>query len=434
MDGLKLLLGCLKLKPSTNPNSNMNINQYIAHTFLTSRFRQLVVAVLSVTFGISMYVFMNSFMDGVNNEQTKITFTSMPHIKIYNELPSEVAPILTQKDAEGKILMVNNQRNIRYTEGLKDADAITNRFADHDDIVAITTQLNQNVFIRNGVSKVSANLSGIETTNENQLFKTADYLVEGDLFELDRQSNGIILGTGLAHNLGVSKGDNVSVSTADGIDKVFEVIGLIETGAIGADKTRALVSISAAQQLFSKNKSYATEILINISDYNKARSTAATLAQQTNYKVEAWQEGNSQLDSSNILRDIIALAVSLTILIVAGFGIYNIMNMTVNEKIKEIAILKAMGFHGGDVIEIFLTQSVIIGFLGGLIGLGLGNIIVKIVDQVPFEIGSLTTLPVAYSATDYILAFSFGVIITFLAGFLPARKASKIDPVDILRG
>ncbi|NRB64273.1 MAG: FtsX-like permease family protein, partial [Saprospiraceae bacterium] len=100
----------------------------------------------------------------------------------------------------------------------------------------------------------------------------------------------------------------------------------------------------------------------------------------------------------------------------------------------EIAILKAMGFHGGDVIEIFLTQSVIIGFLGGLIGLGLSNIIVKIVDQVPFEIGSLTTLPVAYSATDYILAFSFGVIITFLAGFLPARKASKIDPVDILRG
>jgi ABC-type antimicrobial peptide transport system permease subunit len=55
------------------------------------------------------------------------------------------------------------------------------------------------------------------------------------------------------------------------------------------------------------------------------------------------------------LRDIIAIAVSLTILIVAGFGIYNIMNMTVNEKIKEIAILKAMGFNGNDVIEIFLT-------------------------------------------------------------------------------
>ena len=110
------------------------------------------------------------------------------------------------------------------------------------------------------------------------------------------------------------------------------------------------------------------------------------------------------------------------------------MNMTVNEKIKEIAILKAMGFSGGDVIEIFLTQSVVIGFLGGVVGLGLGNVIVRIVDNVPFEIGPLTTLPVSYSPSDYFMAFAFGIIITFLAGYLPARKASKIDPVEILRG
>ena len=154
----------------------------------------------------------------------------------------------------------------------------------------------------------------------------------------------------------------------------------------------------------------------------------------TDYKVEAWQEGNSQLDSANVLRDIIAIAVSLTILIVAGFGIYNIMNMTVNEKIKEIAILKAMGFNGKDIIEIFLIQSVFIGFIGGLTGLGLGSIIVRIVDNPPFEMGTLTTLPTAYNASDYALAFCFGIIVTFLAGYLPAKKASKIDPVEILRG
>lgn len=150
--------------------------------------------------------------------------------------------------------------------------------------------------------------------------------------------------------------------------------------------------------------------------------------------MEAWQEGNSQLDAANVLRDIVAVAISLTILIVAGFGIYNIMNMTVNEKIKEIAILKAMGFGGKDIIEIFLTQSIVIGFLGGLTGLGLGNIIVRLVDNVPFEIATLTTLPVEYSTADYVMAFCFGIIITFIAGYLPARKASKVDPVEILRG
>ncbi len=412
----------------------MNTNHKIAAVLLTSRLRQLVVAVLSVTFGISMYVFMNSFMAGVNNEQTEITFTSMAHIKIYNDQAGEVKPILSAPKDSSTVLMVSNARNIRYSEGIKNADAIKKEFSVLSDISGITVQLNQNVFIRNGVSKVSATLSGIETWSEDQLFNTSKYLTEGKLFDLDKRSNGIILGTGLARTIGVSTGDHVAVTTSDGLSKTFKVIGLIETGANTADRSRAIVSIQTARQLFSKNKSYATEVLVNAQNYYNARKVAAEIAQLTDYKVEAWQEGNSQLDSANTLRDIIAVAVSLTILIVAGFGIYNIMNMTVNEKIKEIAILKAMGFNGKDVIEIFLIQSVVIGFMGGLTGLGLGNIIVRIVDNVPFEIATLTTLPMEYKTSDYLLAFGFGIIITFLAGYLPARKASKLDPVDILRG
>jgi len=412
----------------------MNINQRIANIFLTSRVRQLLVAVLSVTFGISMYVFMNSFMSGVNQEQTEITFTAMSHIKIYNELPHEVRSIKPTPRDSHTVLVVSNNRNIRYTEGIQNVDPIKAELSQIPNITGVTAQLNQNVFVRNGVSKASASLSGIETTNEDNLFNTADYLVEGDLGDLDKQSNAIILGTGLAKNIGVRMGNNITVLTSEGLSKSFKVVGLIETGANMADRTRAIVSIQTARQLLSENRSYATEILVNLTDYNDAQETAEVIKQLTEYKVEPWQEGNEQLDSSNVLRDIIAIAVSLTILIVAGFGIYNIMNMTVNEKIKEIAILKAMGFNGKDVVEIFLTQSVIIGLIGGLTGLMLGATIVKIVDQVPFEMGPLTTLPVTYDSSDYLMAFAFGILITFIAGYLPARKASKLDPVDILRG
>ena len=143
---------------------------------------------------------------------------------------------------------------------------------------------------------------------------------------------------------------------------------------------------------------------------------------------------NGQLDAGNELRNIIAIAVSLTILLVAGFGIYNIMNMTVNEKIKEIAILKAMGFAGRDVVQIFLSQSLIIGLLGGLVGMGFGYVVSAVVNHVPFEIATLTTLPVAFRPIDYIMAISFGLITTFVAGYLPAKKASQVDPVAIIRG
>ena len=412
----------------------MNTNQKIAKVHLTSRFRQLLVAVLSVCFGISMYIAMNSFMAGVNNIQTEITFTSMSHIKIYNDLVEDITPIVPKPQDDSTILMVNNAKNIQYTEGIKNADAIKDKLLNLSEINGVALQLNENVFIRNGVSKASASLSGIETINENELFETAKYIIEGNLSELDRRSDGIILGVGLAQTIGVKTGNTIFLTTSDGISKTFKVIGLLESGSKSADKTRALISIQTARQLFSKNRSYATDVLVNTYDYNNARAVAKKISALTDYKVESWQEGNDQLVSSSLLRDILAISVSLTILIVAGFGIYNIMNMTVNEKIKEIAILKAMGFNGKDVIEIFLTQSLAIGLIGGFVGLFLGNGIVQILDIVPFKIASHNTLPVVYNAKDYILAFVFGVVITLIAGYLPSRKASKVDPVEILRG
>lgn len=413
----------------------MNTNRRISWVHLTSKKKQLVVAVLSVTFGISMYVFMNSFMSGVNSAQTEISFTSMPHIRIYNDLPTEVKNILqpTEKD-ENALVIVNNAKNIRYTDGIKNTSTIKDAISKLKEVSAVSEQLNQNVFIRNGVTKVNASLSGVDVENEDQLFQTSKYMKEGNFFDLEKRSDGIILGVKLAQNLGVGMDDNITVITSDGTSRIFKIIGIIETGSSSADKTRAIVSIHTARQLFSKNRSFATDILVNLKDYNKAKEISKKISAITDYKVEAWQEGNAQLDSANVLRDIVAIAVSLTILIVAGFGIYNIMNMTVNEKIKEIAILKAMGFNGIDIVEIFLTQSVIIGLIGGFVGLILGYVISAIVDKIPFKIASFSTLPIDYNPKDYVLAFFFGLIITIIAGYLPARNASKVDPVEILRG
>ncbi|GAB2999036.1 ABC transporter permease [Cyclobacterium sediminis] len=411
----------------------MTTNQKIVKVFLTARVKQLVAAVLSVMFGISMYVFMNSFMDGVNTFQTDITFSAMSHIKIYNELKGDPRAIITSNKAD-ELVLVSNAKNIRYTEGIKNIDEIKEGLKDLSQITGIAAQLNQNVFIRNGVSKISANLSGIETQEENKVFGTAENIVQGNLYELDKRNDGVVLGTGLAEIIGVNLNDNITIQTSDGVSKVFKVVGTIETGAASLDRSRALVNIDVARQLLNKNKSYATDLMIDVDEYKNAIGIAQNIQPLTQYKVEPWQEGNAQMDSGELLRNIIAIATSLTILIVAGFGIYNIMTMTVNEKIKEIAILNAMGFNSKDIIEIFLLQSIFIGFLGGVAGLVFGNIISRIIDNTPFQLGLLDSLPMNYNPKDYALAFLFGLIITFIAGYLPALKASKLDPVDTLRG
>jgi lipoprotein-releasing system permease protein len=125
------------------------------------------------------------------------------------------------------------------------------------------------------------------------------------------------------------------------------------------------------------------------------------------------------------------------LLIVAGFGIYNILNMLIYEKMNDIAILKAIGFSGKDVQYIFMSQAIIIGLVGGLLGLLMGFIFTNIINTIPFKTEALPTVntyPINFSGWFYVIGIVFAMISTFFAGYLPSIKAKKIDPVKIIRG
>ena len=409
-------------------------NLKVAYAHLTSRVKQVLVAMLSVTFGISMYIFMNGFMTGVNDIQNKLAFSTLAHIRIFNDLPEDRSNLLASEFHENHLVNLRSPRVIQYTEGIKNADKIVTQIKNLPDVAGITSQVNLNVFFRNGATKANGVLSGIEALKEDELFGTSESIVAGTWHQLDHRSDAIVLGVGLAKRLNVNIDDNIIISTADGITRNFKIIGMIETTVGNVDNSKAYVRINAARQMLSKNRSYATDIQINVKEFNAADDLVEKIEPLTDYQIESWNLSNGQLKAGSDLRYIIAIAVSLTILLVAGFGIYNIMNMTVNEKIKEIAILKAMGFQGRDIVEIFLVQSVIIGLLGGVIGILFGSMVSVIVNHIPFQVGSLETLPMAYRASDYLSAFGFGMLTTFIAGYLPAKKASQVDPVFIIRG
>jgi lipoprotein-releasing system permease protein len=302
------------------------------------------------------------------------------------------------------------------------------------EVTNYTPEINENVFFKNVGAKINGTLSGVDVVNENKVFNIADYIVAGNWNELGYRPDGIILGAELAKTLSLNLDDDVNIVTSNSISKNYKVIGLFRTNVLAVDKSKAYLNINSMRQLLSKNQDYVTDVQINVKDYEQTAPLVNRLAPVIPYKVESWQTSNQQLLAGAQLRDIIAIAVSLTILLVAGFGIYNIMNMTINEKIREIAILKAMGFSGHDIVSIFLTQAIAIGIVGGVVGMLIGYMVSAIVNHVPFKIAGLDTLPMSYRAIDYILAFMFGLLTTLVAGYLPARKASKIDPVVIIRG
>jgi len=410
-----------------------SINNRISKVHLTSSIKQTVVAMLGVTFGISVYIFMTGFMTGINNLQSELAFSALSHVRIYNDGPSNSSN-LAKKSYPNSIINLRNAKVIKYTEGIKNSGAILNVIHAQKDIKGVTTQVNINVFFKNAGNKVNGTVSGIDVVNEDRVYGSAKHMLKGNWSELKYRSDGIFVGVELAKTLGLKMDDNVNILTSDGITKNYKVIGIFRTDVLSVDKTKAYVAINAARQLLGVNQDYVTDIQIDFTDYNNTQPLIDNIKNIIPYKIESWQMSNQQLVAGSSVRDIIARAVSLAILIVAGFGIYNIMNMTINQKIREIAILKAMGFSGKDVTQIFLTEAIFIGILGGVVGMVLGYIISRMVNKVKFEVAGMHFLPMTYDPKNYMLAFLFGLVTTFIAGYLPAHKASKIDPVSILRG
>jgi lipoprotein-releasing system permease protein len=168
-----------------------------------------------------------------------------------------------------------------------------------------------------------------------------------------------------------------------------------------------------------------------------APAVAKEYAQVFQTDAEDIQTANAQFETGSSIRSLISYVVGITLLIVAGFGIYNILNMMIYEKMDSIAILKATGFSGADVKRIFLGIAISIGLFGGGLGLIIGFLLSALIDQVPFNTAALPTMktyPVNYDLVYYVIGITFSIITTYFAGYFPARKASKVDPVVIIRG
>ncbi len=261
--------------------------------------------------------------------------------------------------------------------------------------------------------------------------------MEGDPTSLNKDQNGIFLGVGIAEKLSLRLGDLIQIGTATGGQFTFKIIGLYQSGMADIDNMQSFVNIKTAQKIAGESNSYFTDINIKLWDKEIAPELSKEYASKFDVSAIDINTANAQFDTGSSIRSMISYAVSITLLIVAGFGIYNILNMLIYEKMDDIAILKATGFSGKDVAQIFISQALFIGLLGGILGLALGYFGCLAISHTPFETEALPTVkfyPIDWNPMNYIIGILFALISTFFAGFLPSRKASKIDPVEIIRG
>ncbi|MDX1902703.1 MAG: ABC transporter permease [Thermonemataceae bacterium] len=408
----------------------------IAKTHLFAKKKQTLVASLGVTFGIAMFIVMIGFMTGINRVLENTALANSPHIRIYNEIKSQRKAIL-QEVFPQSLVIVHHQKPKNEKPKLKNGFVIIEKIKEMKEVWGVSAQLATQVFYSYGETQVNGNLAGVNILDEDKLFSIKDKLIAGDLESLIAANNGILMGSGLAKKLNIHIGDKITLLAPNGTNSLVKIVGIFKTGIGAIDNIKCYANIATVQRILQKDSHYLTEIYIRLKDANQARFLVKELKSRFGYEVEDWEKANETLLASSIIRNIMTYVVSVTLLVVAGFGIYNIINMTVYDKMKDIAILKAIGFDGANITEVFMYQAVFIGIMGGLAGLSLGFTLSFILSRTPFTAGEVLGIkffPVNFDPRFYIFGLVFGVLTTCLAGYFPARKASKIDPVAILRG
>jgi lipoprotein-releasing system permease protein len=417
---------------------NFKLLADISKSLLLARWRQSLVAAIGVTFSIAMFVSLLGFMNGLNDLLDGLIVNRTPHVRIFNEIkPNPNQPITITKDYKGSYNFISSLKSTGGRLDIYDNAAIQKAIKEDPRVLGLAPKLNAPVLYNSGTIDITGAISGIDVLAESQLFFFNDYVTTGSSIDIRNISNSIILGKGLADKLLADIGDIVQVTTSQGERISLKVVGYFQSGIAEYDKVQSYASISTVQKLLGKSNNYITDIQVKLKDITLAPAVANEYRKLYHTDAEDIQSANSQFETGSFVRTLISYVVGITLLIVAGFGIYNILNMMIYEKMDSIAIMKATGFSGNDVRKIFLGIALSIGFFGGLVGLLMGFLLSLFIDQIPFNTAALPTIktyPVNYAAYTYIIGFVFSILSTYLAGYFPARKASKIDPVIIIRG
>ncbi len=410
----------------------------IAFSLLLARWRQTMVAAIGVTFSITMFIALLSFMSGLNDMLDGLILNRTPHIRMYHEIkPSLPQPIDKSSDYTHFHNFVSSIKPKNDRLEITNSAAIVSALKKDERVLGVAPKITAQVFYNVGVVDVTGVINGIDVEAENKLFLFNDYLVAGNSMDLKNTPNSIILGKGLADKILVQIGDVVQVTTSKGERMPLKVVGYFQSGLREFDNLQSYCSISTTQKVLGESANYCTDIQVKLKDVTLAPRMAKAFEGLFGLDAIDIQTANAQFETGSFVRTLISYSVGITLLIVAGFGIYNILNMMIYEKMDSIAILKATGFSGLDVNLVFITIALSIGIIGGMLGLLAGLGLSAIIDRIPFitaSLPSIKTYPIDYAPRFYIIGALFSIITTYFAGYFPAKKASNIDPVVIIRG
>jgi ABC-type lipoprotein release transport system permease subunit len=380
----------------------------IAFRHVSSHRRQTFFSVIAVALSVAIIIVFISMINGFMENIIDTTVENQAHITVF---PKE------------------NEDEIYLYHGLEDY------LTQQEGVIAVSSYYKGEAALQYRHNVEGIVLSGIVPENEDRVLNMEKDMVAGELESLIIPGNNIILGSKLAQNLEVDIGDTVTAQVPGSSPTDFKITGIIRTGT-PADEISAYGNLERVQDLYNAGD-IITGTGIRISDIYLAQTLANTIDRQTDYDAVSWIELNSEILTLINTQQQFGVIFYIMIFAISGFSIANILSMIVMEKVGEIGMLLAMGTTRRSILFIFLLEAGILGMIGVLVGCVIGYIfclvIVSITIPVPPEMYfGMDHLPLLITPQSFIIAGGFSMIINLIAGIQPARKASKMDPVEAI--
>ena len=404
---------------------------YIALRFLTHRKRALLLSLSGVVFGVAFFICMQAQTQGFAKYFIESTLGSNGALIIRSRFePRQVGSIVPTKTSK------TNVAHRQYFEGITNANEIMRVSRQFSNVASCSPVLRGTLSARSGFENATVDLYGIDPTLHLQTTDLAHQIEKGSLYEFRNKPDSVIVGSRLAETLNVEVGDTVQLLSPGGEYRRFAVAAIARSGVGSIDATRLYSHARVAQTLL--HKPYAASMIIyKLRDPNRAPALAHHFENLFQHDAASWQEREQNtLHLFLTLRLSAAITVSLVILL-AGFGIFNVLTMTVLSKMKEIAILRSMGYRRRDISAIFLWQGGLIAAAGSLIGCIAGALLSWSVSKIPIHLrGLLSTdyFVIAWDWRHYLWAILLAMISVAIASYVPARRAAGLPPIVTLRG
>jgi lipoprotein-releasing system permease protein len=394
----------------------------------------MIMSLSCIILGVGLFIVTQATTSGFEQFFIKTILGTNGALRIEDKLQATLR-WMDATTGNNSVFKVAQKEGRKYIEGVEEPKMLGDALQQFRNVAAVSEVVHGSVLVRGAQRTEAVQVYGIDLNQHLKVSDLASQIVRGKLDDFRKTPLAVLVGLEMSQRLLIDVGDSIQLE-AHGETRRYRVAAIYETGVADIDRVRMYLHIGEARSLLLKPTG-ASFLQVNVYDRGQAPSDARHITEALGYNAKSWQEREKTwLEVFRALRISTAITVSVFTLI-AGLAMFNTLAMIVMEKTKEIAILRSMGYMREDISRIFLWQAIIVLAIGTVVGCLMGAGITYGVSHVPIRIRGIfatDTFIVAWSVWHYVAAVATAVVMVMVASLVPARRAARLEPGDVIRG